>query len=332
MFDGDGSDRFASGRALGSGRRVCSETLRAQLRASLSRWSTVAPPGFVLQGLGDEILIDDSRRGKSAGVVLADPGDPALSMDVLVAPGRRGPRTLDDGPGMHRTSTNSSGRGGHTGHTKAPPGLEPRTTVMIQRIAPSKHDDHVRAVLIDFGIADRVDAMYVPMNRKRTSSLGYAFVNFTAPEFAKECIEALAGRCLGELTSNRPCRVAYSKMQGLEFLRHAAQANAQESRSRQAAAAGHEGPPLADEAVPPPSAPAAAPRAGRAAWAMPPNTLGAPPPGRRSLVAPPGLNFAYRLEVHSPPREPRPLAEPLWRPGEGYAFAPMIAIGAPVAF
>lgn len=111
---------------------------------------------------------------------------------------------------------------------------EHSTTVMIQRLAPDRGEDDVRAALSQYGLDTAVDVIYVPMNRKRTSNLGYAFVNFTTTAWTQECLNSISGRSLGALTDDRPCRAAFSKMQGPSFLRHRAEAKAQEQRTRAA--------------------------------------------------------------------------------------------------
>jgi len=101
-----------------------------------------------------------------------------------------------------------------------------RTTPMLQRIAPKQTEDDVRAALVRLGFGGSFDIVYLPLNRKRTANLGYAFVNFLTAGGACACSRALANQALGDLTSHRPCRVAYSKMQGDEFLGHVADARA----------------------------------------------------------------------------------------------------------
>lgn len=94
-----------------------------------------------------------------------------------------------------------------------------QTTLMIQRISPGRGEEDVRDALGEWGFGDACDVVYVPMNRKRTANLGYAFVNFKTAGSALDCLRALGGQTLGSLTNHRPCRVAFSKMQGAEFLR-----------------------------------------------------------------------------------------------------------------
>lgn len=103
---------------------------------------------------------------------------------------------------------------------------------MIQRLAPDQSEADVHAALSRYGLGTAVDVVYVPMNRKRTSNLGYAFVNFATVESTQECLNVISGRSLGRLTGNRPCRAAFSKMQGASFLRRRAEIKAQEVNAR----------------------------------------------------------------------------------------------------
>lgn len=110
--------------------------------------------------------------------------------------------------------------------TASPESGENRTTLMVQRIAPNKTEADVQAELLRHGFGGAFDIVYLPLNRKRTANLGYAFVNFHKAAGADACLRALSNQALGDLTSHRPCRVAYSKMQGDEFLQHVAPARA----------------------------------------------------------------------------------------------------------
>mmetsp|Transcript_90273 Transcript_90273/g.260261 ORF Transcript_90273/g.260261 Transcript_90273/m.260261 type:complete len:305 (+) Transcript_90273:118-1032(+) len=107
-------------------------------------------------------------------------------------------------------------------------GGETRTTIMVQRILPKSMEQDVEEMLVDLGFAGSFDVIYVPLNRKRTASLGYAFVHFTSAEPAEECLQKLRGRAIPGLTGSRACRAAYSSMQGEEFLQHVAARNGSE--------------------------------------------------------------------------------------------------------
>mmetsp|Transcript_79971 Transcript_79971/g.232186 ORF Transcript_79971/g.232186 Transcript_79971/m.232186 type:complete len:292 (+) Transcript_79971:108-983(+) len=100
-----------------------------------------------------------------------------------------------------------------------------RTTILLQRILPNSTQQDVRDMLVSFGFAGTFDVIDVPLNRQRTANLGYAFVNFMAPESAKECLGTVDGRKLPGLTGRRRCRAAYSKMQGAALARNVAWSN-----------------------------------------------------------------------------------------------------------
>lgn len=83
-------------------------------------------------------------------------------------------------------------------------GREWRTTVMLQRIPPTLNSDSVRRVLDDLGFEGRYDAVHVdvPMNRRSTLNMRYAFVNFCTPEDAAICISTCMGRPFGSQESD----------------------------------------------------------------------------------------------------------------------------------
>lgn len=125
-------------------------------------------------------------------------------------------------------------------------GIGGRTTVMIQRLTPGRTESDVSAALIRHGLGGDVDLVYVPLNRKGTSNLGYAFVNFRIAEGAQECFRALGGHTMRGLTGRRACSVAFSTMQGGDFVRHVRALRMhgmQEALAARAAEAGQHGPP-----------------------------------------------------------------------------------------
>lgn len=102
-----------------------------------------------------------------------------------------------------------------------------RTTVMLQRLTPKRTEAEVHRALVGVGLGGRYSIVYVPLNRRRTSNLGYAFVDFHTAEGAQECFRRVTNRALPGLTGRRTCRVAFSKMQGSDFVRHVRDARAE---------------------------------------------------------------------------------------------------------
>lgn len=99
--------------------------------------------------------------------------------------------------------------------------VDPRTTVMLQLIAFRHTEETVAVALVQGGLIGTFDMIYIPRKRKTMMNFGYAFVNFTRPEFVLECVRAFHGKPLGcGVPTDRVCRVDYSRSQGAEFLRH----------------------------------------------------------------------------------------------------------------
>lgn len=192
-----------------------------------------------MHGLGAEAAPPPMRCLEPAGH-LFDDGDLDPVGDLLAAltpapPAWRPPPGLSL-PGAYPSETPSVGDVLESadfvagGPTWASPGLAPgyvnptadhRTTVMLQRIAFEHTEETVAKALNDVGFRGTYDAVYVPRNRRKNTNLGYAFVNFTHPAYAAEAFVRCGDRMLGDLPTARACKVDYSSMQGVEFLKHA---------------------------------------------------------------------------------------------------------------
>lgn len=194
--------------------RCCPETLAPETRCCPCDWSgSGIACARTLQPAGD-FFVDDERLMHAEPIL-----GPAGALYGASAAGRR----LGEWPDA--TSREAPGR----------------TTLMIQRLTPRQTEENVRSVLVGAGLGDAYDVIYVPMNRKMTANLGYAFVNFVTEEGARACMSNLAGRALGSLTGRRACRVAYSKMQGADFLRQVMESRARGAEQAAASAASSEG-------------------------------------------------------------------------------------------
>jgi len=142
------------------------------------------------------------------------------------------------------SATEMDGGAGHAGEVSAGGGAAAhqerfasggddwRTTVMIRRLAPGRLENDVRSALDALGFAGSYDAVCMPLNRKKTSSLGFVCVNFATPGHARACIEALDCATHERLTDKRACRAWYSDIQGADGLRQAMESS-QASRRRQ---------------------------------------------------------------------------------------------------
>jgi hypothetical protein len=99
------------------------------------------------------------------------------------------------------------------------------TTVMIRHIPCRLSQQDLVELLDKSGFEDKFNFLHLPvaapMARTFTSNLGYCFINFSEPEFAKEFQEKFAGSRLGVSLSSKECEITTAHVQGLEAnLRH----------------------------------------------------------------------------------------------------------------
>lgn len=91
---------------------------------------------------------------------------------------------------------------------------DPRTTVMLQRVAYNLDEQGVRCILDERGLSNTYDAVYVPRSAKKNVNLGYGFVNFVDSAQAAMCIQLCSGQKFGEGLPPRMCSADYAKNQG----------------------------------------------------------------------------------------------------------------------
>mmetsp|Transcript_121714 Transcript_121714/g.190980 ORF Transcript_121714/g.190980 Transcript_121714/m.190980 type:complete len:398 (-) Transcript_121714:314-1507(-) len=95
---------------------------------------------------------------------------------------------------------------------------DPPTTLMIRNVPSRFSQQDLVMELQDLGFAGTFDFLYIPMDKSTSANVGYAFVNFVAPSWAKKCMEIFQNHCF---TRNRrgPTKVAtvsVAHLQGLE--------------------------------------------------------------------------------------------------------------------
>lgn len=102
--------------------------------------------------------------------------------------------------------------------------LRPTDTTLMLSYVPCRMRQDELAVLIDgLGFLGRWDYLYLPSGgragKKRSNNMGYAFVNFTQPAYARESARLLHGyQFAGCNPTRRPCRVRRACFQGMAAL------------------------------------------------------------------------------------------------------------------
>jgi RNA recognition motif-containing protein len=94
---------------------------------------------------------------------------------------------------------------------------EPITSAMMRNLP----NDYTRTMLLDLfrteGFAGTFDFVYVPVDFRSCSGLGYAFINFTSFDSAERFRQHFTGfKQWSSLASDKVCEVAWSSQQGLE--------------------------------------------------------------------------------------------------------------------
>jgi len=92
-------------------------------------------------------------------------------------------------------------------------------TVMIRNLPNNYGRDDVVALLDEQGFSAKYDFVYLPIDFKNSSGLGYAFVNMVCHDDALELKEKLEGFKDWKVTSQKVCEVAWGnpEQQGLDF-------------------------------------------------------------------------------------------------------------------
>lgn len=101
------------------------------------------------------------------------------------------------------------------GRAAVMPQSDERTTVMMCNLPSSYTSDKLVVFLDLHGYSEQFDLVYVPINFKSMSCVGYAFVNFTTHERATHFKHALDGFDDWESPCKKPCTVCWSDVQGL---------------------------------------------------------------------------------------------------------------------
>jgi len=93
------------------------------------------------------------------------------------------------------------------------------TTMQIRNIPNRCTKEEVLRHIDGLGFANQYDLFHMPMDKKRKSNLGYAFINFMQTEIASLFQKQMKGACItGDRAQNpkKSCTVAAAGIQGLE--------------------------------------------------------------------------------------------------------------------
>jgi len=90
------------------------------------------------------------------------------------------------------------------------------TTIMLRNVPPRMTQRQLLKEVNGFGFGGTFDFLYIPMDSRRRSNRGIAFLNFTTPATALEFAQAIQGRQLKHPSAQREVEVMPADVQGFE--------------------------------------------------------------------------------------------------------------------
>lgn len=96
-------------------------------------------------------------------------------------------------------------------------GEETRTALMIRNI-PNKYNQKMLLSTLEEGHKGHFDFIYLPIDFKNKCNVGYAFINFTKPEFIEPFYDAFHGKKWGRFNSEKVCEITFARIQGRQQL------------------------------------------------------------------------------------------------------------------
>jgi len=91
-----------------------------------------------------------------------------------------------------------------------------KTTMMLRNI-PNKYTQKMLLEHLEVnGFGGTYDFFYLPIDFRNRCNVGYAFINFVAPEHAKRFLNTLNRAKLPAYNSSKVCEVTFAHVQGLE--------------------------------------------------------------------------------------------------------------------
>lgn len=172
-----------------------------------------------------QAIADQYSKQASMVASMAREGDLGLGMPcgglnpwVLPDPAAAAGYGMKSGNERPRTRTDSV----QSAQNEPPPVVKSESewvTVMIRNLPNNYGRNDVVALLDEQGFLAKYDFVYLPIDFKNSSGLGYAFVNMVSHEDALEVMNKLGGFKDWKVPSQKVCEVAWGnpEQQGLDF-------------------------------------------------------------------------------------------------------------------
>lgn len=96
-------------------------------------------------------------------------------------------------------------------------GEETRTALMIRNI-PNKYNQKMLLSTLEEEHRGHFDFIYLPIDFKNKCNVGYAFINFTRPQFIEPFYNAFHGKKWRRFNSEKVCEITFARIQGRQQL------------------------------------------------------------------------------------------------------------------
>lgn len=96
-------------------------------------------------------------------------------------------------------------------------GEETRTALMIRNI-PNKYNQKMLLSTLEEHHRGHFDFIYLPIDFKNKCNVGYAFINFTKPEYIEPFYNGFHGKKWGRFNSEKVCEITFARIQGRQQL------------------------------------------------------------------------------------------------------------------
>jgi len=193
-----------------------------KLHSAASNAITFAPSIF--NTTDTDLRAPAATPSKRSGPVFGQPGlhftNPWTNSPASVSPpGLPNPHRLYSSPTEHLVSkaTRGSRNSNPVDPQKIIAGLDIRTTIMLRNI-PNKMTAAELKQIIDRTSFGRYDFSYLRIDFANQCNVGYAFINFTKPEYIIDFLREHNGRPWGLYNSDKIAEVSYATRQGLASL------------------------------------------------------------------------------------------------------------------